>query len=1122
MPGGLTATFFGGFEVRRNDEPVVGFGYDKVKAIFAYLVVEPAFPFNRDVLAGLFWPDQTEQKARHSLRQAISQLRSVLEWDQSNPLILTDRTTLQRNPQAGLVCDVYTFTGCLKVAGEDKRAGIETLENAVEIYQGELLRGLSLAQTESFEEWLSNRREHFHRQAVSALEKIVGYHAGQGNFERSRAAAEKWVRLEPWREEAHRNLMLSLARTGQRSAALKQYQLCCQSLMDEFGLLPAAETESLHRRILDMGSLWSSLPELTTPLIGRQDEMKYMSQLLADPQVRLVTITGPGGTGKTRLALQLGNQAVDSGSRAYLNGVAFISLDGLSTPEGIPAIMAQALSFNFHTGANPLDQLLGYLKDKEMLLILDNLEHLVGKELAGLVQRILDGARDIKILATSRQKLSLRSEIVLPLLGLDTAVSKGRPSKSPMEAVPTSSAVELFTTLLHRSRAASHLYEDENTAVVRICQLVEGMPLAIELAAALADSYSLPEIAISIQKSLDFLQAEIHDLPDRHRSIHAAVDASWGLLRDRERSTFKRLCLFRDGFTYQAATQVGGADRQMLSRLVNKSFLRYRIRSGRFEIHELLRQYGYEKLATDPGELGRIREMHAEYFIAHALSSYSSFFSPREMDILKSIEVDYSNILAAWEWAIEQKSSDLAQLSATLHHFYLRKSRFHEGIQAFQLGIERLAGEGEYEQLTDLAWIQAYQGDLYAQAVDLHTGARLLKTALAQTSALKAGDEQARRVRAFCLSRLGVHLQEEGDAQPYLEESLNLYRELEDKAQIAYVLTHIGDLHRTFGKFDESLSALHESLSIHRELGSDLDKVRTLIIMGLYAMRRGELEEIEPPLKEAVQIARAAGDLNELAIVLETFGIGYGCLGQFTLAEAALQESMQIRYEIDQRKNIVINHYLLALVQLHQGKYSQAKAFAQKSLQLAHELNDVSSNGNGYTLLGATALVEGSYDESRSHYERGIAAYQTGWQQDWQSRQGFAYAQLAILDCRQGYLEQARSHLQMAFKRIQSTQSYFGLCFIFPALSLYLVHREQYEQALEIYARVMSEPLPKYSAWFKAVAGQEIEKAVKLLNPRQALKHSQAGQARDLWQTAREYSQQLSVEGITGQLYNGK
>jgi predicted ATPase len=267
-----------------------------------------------------------------------------------------------------------------------------------------------------------------------------------------------------------------------------------------------------------------------------------------------------------------------------------------------------------------------------------------------------------------------------------------------MEEIPTSSAVELFTTLLHRSRGARHLDEDENIAVVRICQLVEGMPLAIELAAALADSHSLPDIAISVQNSLDFLQAEIHDLPDRHSSIRAAVDASWGLLRDSERSTFKRLCLFRDGFTYQAARQVSGADRQTLARLVNKSFLRYGTRSGRFEIHELLRQYGYEKLASDPGELGRVREMHAEYFSTYARSSYSSFFSPRELDILKSIEIDYSNILAAWEWAIEQKSSDLAQLSATLHHFYLRKARFHEGIQAFQLGIERLASEGEYER----------------------------------------------------------------------------------------------------------------------------------------------------------------------------------------------------------------------------------------------------------------------------------------------------------------------------------------------------------------------------------------------------------------------------------------
>jgi predicted ATPase/DNA-binding SARP family transcriptional activator len=1113
MSGALTATFFGGFEVRRDGELVSGFPYDKLKALFAYLAIEPAFPFNRDVLAGMFWPEQSESNARHSLRQAISHLRSILEVEGESALILADRTTIQRNPGSDLGCDVYRFSNALKQADQAEPSQLDCLELAASIYRGELLKGLSLAQTEQFEDWLLSRRESFHRQIVTALEKIAKQYERQLDYVQVRRVAEKWVELEPWREEAHRLLMLALARNGQRTAALKQYQLCCQAVTHEFGLQPDRETDGLHRRILSMDAPRSSIPVWPTPLIGRHSEMKSLAELLANPKVRLVTITGPGGTGKTRLAIQAGNRVSESGSRAYLNGVAFVPLDGLSSPDGIPSSIAQAISFSFHKSASPLDQLLQHLRDKEMLLILDNLEHLLGKETAKLVQRLLDGARDVKILATSRQKLSLRSETILPLSGLATPVLNHRPSKTPLRELPASGAIKLFITLLARSRGDMQLSEQELSSVVHICQLVEGLPLAIELAVALASDYSLQEISLSIEESLEFLRADIYDLPDRHRSIHAAIDASWGLLEEQERSSFKRLSLFRGGFTYHAAQEVSGSTRETLSSLANKSFIRYDTRSSRFEIHELLRQYGSEKLASDPLDLARVREKHVQYYSSYILSSHASFFTPRELEALKNIEVEYHNILAAWSWAVEQEPALLARQASPLHHFYLRRARFHEGIQAFQLGIDRLASKGPSQPSLHLAWLQAYQGDLYAQAVDLPTGLGLLKAGLEKANTSMPDDGQVRQLRAFCLSRLGVYAQQEGESQAYLEESLRLYRELEDKAQVSYVLAHLGDLHRTFGKLDRSLSALQESLAIQQELGADLDKVKTLKIISLYAMRRGDLENIESPLLEGVQIARAGGDLNQLAIILETSGIGYSFLGKFIQAEQAMQESMDIRHEIDQRNNLVVNYYLMSLIKLHQGYFSEAKIFAQRSLQLADELDDPSSNGNGYFFLGGVALAAGSYEESRRYYENSIAVFRTGWQQDWQSRQGFAYAQLAILDCRQGYLELARSHLQAAFARIQENQSYIGLTNLFPAMSLYLIYLERLELGLEIYARVMREPFPSNSAWFKVAAGQEIEKAVKSLDPHKALQYRQAGEARDLWQTARQISKELDRVG---------
>jgi predicted ATPase/DNA-binding SARP family transcriptional activator len=1106
----MVANFFGGFEVRRDGKLVEGFTYTKLKALFAYLTIEPAFPFNRDILAGLFWPEQSEAKARHSLRQALSQLRSLLEWDGDPPLLLADRMYIQRNPLAVLDCDVQRFTSLLNKAGQVKQAEFECLEKAIGIYRGEMLKGLSLAHTELFEEWLTSRRESFHQQTVWALERLVAHYERRMDYYQVRRVAEKWVSLEPWREEAQRALMSALARTGQRTAALKQYRLCCEHLTQEFGLLPDAETEALHRRIRAAGSARTVLPIQANPFIGRRVEMGRLLQLLADPQVRLVTILGPGGTGKTRLSLQLGSRISASGSRSFLNGVAFVPLEGLNSPEALPAAIAQALSYRFRKGSNPTEQIIQHLREMEMLLILDNLEHLQGFETTALVQMLLDEVKDLKILVTSRQRLSLHSENLLELGGLTTPGLRRRKAILPVKDTPPSSAVRLFLSILKRMGRDGELSQADMTSIVRICQLVEGMPLAIEMAAAQASSLSIPEIALSLEESLHLLKAEFHDLPSRHRSIHAAIDASWRLLEDEERSTFRRLSLFRSGFTFQVAQEVSCASKVVMSRLVNKSFVRYQHGTGRYKIHELLRQYGAEKLAARPGELLEVRKQHGTYYSGYAVSRYASFYSRRELDALYEIEAELPNINAAWVWALEDWLAELVQLASVLYQYYLRRARFQEGIESFQVAVKRLDGAQREDQQISLAWMRAYLGHLHALIGNFNSGMELLEASLALASRVTGKAEGAGQVRAFCLSRMGMLALEEANSQAYLEESLRLYRELGDHAQEAIILAYLGDLLRTQGKLDQATSALSGSLAIQQELGSNLDSARTLTILSLYAMRRGDLEGIAPPLKEAAEIARKAGDQDQLAFILESSGIGYGYLGRFEEAVEFLQECMEIRAEIDQHNKLLICNYLMGMVKVHQGKIKEARSYAQKSLQLGEQLVDSSSSGTSLLVLGTAALVEGFYQEAHLYLQKSIAAFTTGWQEDWRSRQGLAYAILGILDCCQDSIAPARDHTRKALVQVQETQSYIGLLHCFPAASLLLAKTGRIELALEIFALAETQPLIMNSAVFQKMVGHEIRHATRLLDPQKAQAIRQSGKARDLWQTANEMIEDLA------------
>jgi DNA-binding SARP family transcriptional activator len=454
----LSLSLLGPFQAALDDQPAT-FATDRARALLAYLAVEADRPHRREALAALLWPDRPETAARRNLSQTLARLRRAIDdHHAAPPFLLITAKTIQFNADSAKL-DVARFETLLATCaahahpdlpldfapsrpGPNGGAGtgvdrcpacIDRLEQAADLYRGEFMHGLFLPDGQLFEEWALFKREQLHRRALDVLRMLTAIYEAEGTYDRARHYAQRQLSLEPWREEAHRQLMRALALGGQRGAALAQYETCCRLLAEELGAEPHADTTALYQRIqrgelrpangrIPLPSLLArreapqhNLPPQTTPFVGREAELAKLARWLADPEVCLVTILGPGGMGKTRLSIEAARAQRD----AFPHGVVFVPLAAVDpaplagSESPLVAPLAKTLGLTSHGNDTVRDQLLAYLQDREMLLVLDGFEHLV--ETADVVSELLSQAPRLKVLATSRQRLNLQEEWVLSL-----------------------------------------------------------------------------------------------------------------------------------------------------------------------------------------------------------------------------------------------------------------------------------------------------------------------------------------------------------------------------------------------------------------------------------------------------------------------------------------------------------------------------------------------------------------------------------------------------------------------------------------------------------------------------------------------------------------------------------
>lgn len=705
----LDLSFLGTFHILRDGQALTHFRANNNRGVLAYLALNRHRPVAREVLAALFWPDESDATAHNNLRQAIYQLRQLL-GDTANegaPYLNITRQTAQFNPDSDYTLDVSRFL-----------AAIETrdLDTAAALYQGELLPGFT-CDSLAFEEWLRLERERLHQLALEAMFEAAQDHLAANRPDKAGALARRQLALEPWREPAHRQLMQGTALAGDRAGALAQFDAARAVLWQELGVAPAAATVTLLEEI-KAGRYGPAaagetirppqprrhnLPADLTPFMGREIELAQIEHLLTRERQRLVTIVGPGGMGKTRLALAAGAALLEQ----YEDGVYFVDLAPLTHATDIPQAVAVALGYQPPDRSAALEpQLLAALHQQHLLLILDNFEHLLDG--AALVSAMLQGCPRLSILATSRERLHLAGESRYELGGLEF------PDEVSAEDALNYTAVQLFAESGRRARPGFAVTAANVADVAHICRQVQGMPLALVLAAAWLELLTPAEIAAEIARGLDFLAVELADLPIRQRSMHAVFDCTWQMMSPEQRSVMATLSAFRGGFSRDAAEQVASANLRLLLTLVNQSLLQRRP-DGYFTMHELLRQFAAarrrESLSGVEAELA-----HARYFARMVKTETDRLGDYAPVHLPERLAGDTENLYRAWFYAIDHGLADAAaDLSSGL--YALANAQGLPAETLFDHGLQTLARGGVAEthpamlrlRLIALVWLEGFR-----------------------------------------------------------------------------------------------------------------------------------------------------------------------------------------------------------------------------------------------------------------------------------------------------------------------------------------------------------------------------------------------------------------------------
>lgn len=1033
MTAQLKLTLFGKPQVTLGDTVVTDFVSSKAEALLFYLAATGR-PHSRETLADLLWSEMPNSRAKKNLRDALSNLRKLVG---DHLQIERQSVAFDRTSSYWLDIEIFHHTIETNKVPQD----LTKLRQVIDLYRGEFLEGFYVRDGLPFEEWVLVQREWLRGMALEGVQLLAQGYDHQGDDSLALEYTRRLLALDPWQESAHRQLMILLARTGQRSAALEQYEICRRTLNEALGVEPMAETQTLYERLK---TPWQppphNLPPQPSSFVGRLTELRQITVALNDPNCRLLTLVGPGGMGKTRLALQVATEYLKQEAAAYsiffAGGIYFIPLVSISSAKFLVTALGMALNVSFQGAKDATKQVLSYLYQlkKPVLLILDNFEQLLPTvdtedtfTSLTLLLDILQQAPHIKLLITSRERLNLREEWVIEIAGLTypdkawrTEVSERRLEVNQYEIqeltlsdetkiegdsnrqLPISnwqkySAVTLFTQYARQAGVDFSLSEVDVLAAVRICQLVEGMPLGLELAAGWLRVISCREIAEEIQRNLDFLTSSLHNVPQRHRSLRAVFEHSWQLLSPTEQIVLGKLSIFQGGFRREAAERLVAATLPILSSLADKSFLR-RSASGRYDIHELLRQYAAEKLTkldTNPtgGDSLRqmwlstslqIRQQHSDYYLNFVSDHATTLQGPTPQHAVTEIRQELNNIRQAWQWGTVNAHLDkLKQSARGLAIFYDLSGLYQEGEAAFALAahhVRILSGTRANPALRQqtcrvLGQILLAQASMLNRLGDFNQVIQITQAAIGLTEIIQAPD-----LKAMAHYQWGYAFSSQGaynTAQTHLEQALELARLTHLFDLEAQILRQLGVGQVSQGYYPEARTTFQQALQSFKTIGDRRGESFTLNNLGIIAEEQGNYQEARSFYESAQQGFQAIEDLWGGNMIHNNLGVVAYDEGRYNEAQMLYEQGLHICRHIlshPYQQGILLEN--MGHVNRDQGNYTQAQSYYEQSLEIRQELGALL--GESYTRAGMALLWhhQGDHESARAYSQQaeGIAA----------------------------------------------------------------------------------------------------------------------------------------------------
>ncbi|HZG69798.1 MAG TPA: tetratricopeptide repeat protein, partial [Herpetosiphonaceae bacterium] len=945
----------------------------------------------RAFLAELLWPDLPAATALTYLRHVLGKLKQAIPTAMPGgpPVLLVTRETVALNPGGDYTLDIAAFTALLEACATHPHRHPETCAScarrradAVALYRGDFLAHFLLGDSAAFEEWAALRRERLRQEVLDALARLVTYYERRGAYQDAQRFAWRQVELDQWRDEAYQQLMRALWLGGQRGAALEQYARFERILQQELGVAPSAETMALYERIRDAGTSTlpdpspshppHNLPAQTTPLVGREAELARLGDLLQQPAHRLITLTGPGGIGKTRLALQAAELLAD-----FDDGVCFVALALVADPALVIPAIAQALGVQESTGQPLLESVKVHLRGRELLLVLDNFEH-VGPA-ASCVAAVLGAAPRLVVLVTSRVVLRLYGEHEFPVPSL--TVPDVRQLPAPVD-LSQYEAVRLFVERAQAVQPDFAITGETAPAVAAICHRLDGLPLAIELAAARIRLLSPQAMLQRLGNPLALLTGGARDLPERHQTLRATIDWSYNLLAPGEQRLLARLAVFMGGWTLEAVEAIcGGTDAEPsdvldgMEALVAQSLVRPQPQTfpgtattPRVIMLETIREYALERLEAS-GEAPVLRSRHLAFFRDLAEAAAPHLRRAGQVECLTRLDDEHPNIRAALAWAMERGAyDDGLRLATATNWFWHLRGHNPEGQQwmrGFLSAPHPVAPAIRARALPEAAFIARLLGDL-PQAIAWCEEGVSLSRAIGE-----------RRSLVHSLVMLGWMAPDAGRREVLLDEALDEARKLEDPWWVSTAQWFKSEIYA--GYDDRRAQALREAaLPFFRRAGDAWSLGWLLVELGESVYRQGQYDRATALFEESLAQLTHIGQSGGIAAALLNLGVIAYDRGEHERAAALLDESLA-RFR-DAGVPMMTARLLCrrARVALAQGDTERATALLEESLELCRAHDDPSGTARALHLLGRVALEQGEIERASTLLSESLRRRQGG------------------------------------------------------------------------------------------------------------------------------------------------